>query len=165
MKDHYLQTSADLQRMAIVWSVDDVLLMAMVSKEVVLGHIAEFFRTWRRMGMHERMALVQEEVGGPANIAYAVNGEAARQFDPEYWTRKKQAEDLKNAIHSDVTKRDWLPPTSLNSRGCALSLPSRRCLRTHGSTRTASSHTIDQYRSTTRADSWTSTRRASTTTN
>ena len=69
MRNTQCANLADLQIMAIVRSADDVLLTAVVSKEVVLGHIAEFFRTRRRMGMQERMAPVQKEVGGPANTA------------------------------------------------------------------------------------------------
>ena len=49
--------------------------------------------------MFERMAPALEggAGGGPANIVNPRNGEEARQFDSEYWTRKTQAEDLKNA--------------------------------------------------------------------
>ena len=42
-KDYYLRTSTELRTLAIVRSVDKGLLMAVVTKEVVLGHIAEFF--------------------------------------------------------------------------------------------------------------------------
>ena len=66
----------------IIRSADNALLLFIVLKEMELGHIAEFFRTWRRVGMHERMALLQEEVGGPANTAYAGNRDTARQYDP-----------------------------------------------------------------------------------
>ena len=55
VKYHYLQTLADLRTMAIVWSADDALLTAVVAKVVALRHIAEFFRTRRRVGMHKRM--------------------------------------------------------------------------------------------------------------
>ena len=49
--------------------------------------------------MFERMAPTLEggAGGGPVNIANMGNGDVARQFDPEYWTKKTQAEDLKNA--------------------------------------------------------------------
>ena len=82
--------------MAIFRSAEDALLTAVVTKEVALGHIVEFFRTPRRVGMQERMALPQEEAGGLANATYTGNGDLARQHDPKYWRRKTQAEDLKN---------------------------------------------------------------------
>ena len=43
--------------------------------------------------MNERLNPVQEDIRIPANTAYTISGEAARQFDPEYWKRKTQAED------------------------------------------------------------------------
>ena len=62
-----------------------------------LGHIAEFFIEQRRLGMNKRLNSVREDMGIPANAAYAISGEVARQFNPEYWTKKTQEEDLKNA--------------------------------------------------------------------
>ena len=92
MKDHYLWTLAELHTLAIAHSADNEMLTSVVTKEVELGHIAGLLRTWRRMGMYEKMAPAPEEGagGGPVNT---VNGEAARHLDPEYWTRKTQAED------------------------------------------------------------------------
>ena len=91
--DRYLWTSAEQRTLAIIWSADNGLLTAVVTKEVSLDTLQ------RRVGMYERMAPVPEEVtgGGPGNAVSAVNGEVARQFNPEYWMRKTQAEDLKNA--------------------------------------------------------------------
>ena len=49
------------------------------------------------MGVNKRLNMMQEDIRVPANTAYAISGEVARQFDPEYWTRKTQTDDLKNA--------------------------------------------------------------------
>ena len=46
--------------------------------------------------MNERLNPVQEDMKIHANATYAIGGEVARQFHPEYWKRKTQAEDLKN---------------------------------------------------------------------
>ena len=99
MKDNYLQTSVELWTLVIVWSANNGLLTAVVTKEVELEHIVGFFRTQRRVGMYERMAPMPEEVvgEGPMNTVNAVNGEAARHLDLKYLTRKTQAKDLKNA--------------------------------------------------------------------
>ena len=99
MQDHYLQTSAELRTLTIATSADNELLTSVVTKEVALGYIAGYFRMRRTLGMFERMAPALEggAGGGPANIVNAWNGEAARQFNPEYWTRKTQAEQFKNA--------------------------------------------------------------------
>ena len=99
MKEHYLWTLAELCTLAIARSAENEQLTSVVTKEVVLGYIAGYFRMRRTLGMFERMASTLEggAGGGPANIVNAGNGEAARQFDPEYWTRKTQAEDLKNS--------------------------------------------------------------------
>ena len=56
------------------------MLTAIVLKEKRLGHIAEFFIEWRRMEMNERLNPVQEDIRIPANTAYTISGEAARQF-------------------------------------------------------------------------------------
>ena len=69
------------------------MLTSIVLKEKRLGHIAKFFIKRRRLGMNQRLNPVQEDMGIPANATYAIDGEAARQFDPEYWKRKTQAED------------------------------------------------------------------------
>ena len=99
MKDHYIQTSAELRTLTIATSTDKELLTSVVTKEVELRYIARYFRMRRTLGMFERMAPALEggAGGGAANIVNAGNGEAARQFDPEYWTRRTQAEELKNA--------------------------------------------------------------------
>ena len=80
MKDHYLRTSEKLYTLAMARSTDNKMLMSVVTKEVALGHIAEFFRTRRRLGMYKRMAPALEGGAGgrPANIVNAGNGEAAR---------------------------------------------------------------------------------------
>ena len=98
MKENYLRTSTELRTLAITRSVDNEQLMCAVTKEVVLGYIAGYFRMRRTLGMFERMAPALEggAGGGPTNIVNMGNGDAARQFDPEYWTRKTQAKDLKN---------------------------------------------------------------------
>ena len=47
--------------------------------------------------MNERLNPVREDMGIPANAAYAISGEAARQFHPQCWRKKTQDEDLKSA--------------------------------------------------------------------
>ena len=69
--------------------------MITLKKEVLLGHITDFLKARTPLGMYERMAPTPDDRarGEPANLE---NGETTRYLDPAYWTRKTQAEDLKN---------------------------------------------------------------------
>lgn len=84
----------ELRELAITRSANNEWLMAPVTKETALRYITGYFRMRRMLGLFERMAPALEggAGGGPANLG---NGDTVKQFDPEYWTRKTQAEDLK----------------------------------------------------------------------
>ena len=96
MKEHFLKTTGELRSLAISRSPHHAVITAVVTKEIAIGHIAEFFRSRQRLGMFERMIPASTGMaGGESNRDGS--GQATRALDSAYWMRKTQAEDLKNA--------------------------------------------------------------------
>ena len=96
VRDRFLAATDNFRVLAITRSANSVAISSAVTKEVKLGHIAAFFRGRQELGLYGRMApnTFAMAGGGPGPGA---NPKAARPADPQYWARKTQAENLKNA--------------------------------------------------------------------
>ena len=96
VRDQFLYSNDDYRALAISRSKHSGAISSAVRKEAKLGHLATFFRGRQELGLYGKMnpntsAAVR---GGPGR---GVNLKAMRPADPQYWTRKTMAKDLKNA--------------------------------------------------------------------
>ena len=96
VKDHFLSSANDYRVLAITRSANSGAISSAVTKEAELGHLAVFFRGRQELGLYGRMAPNTFAVAG-GGLGGGTNPKAVRPADLQYWARKTQAEDLKNA--------------------------------------------------------------------
>ena len=95
VKDSFLAATDNFQVLAITRGVNSTAISSSVTKEGKLWHKAAF-RERQALGLYERMA-PNTFIGAGGGPGPAANPEMVRPADPQYWARKTQAKDFKNA--------------------------------------------------------------------
>ena len=96
--EHYLRAPPEFRDVALTSSEHNTRNLTIVVRELALGHIAEYFKCRALPGHPERLGRLPAGAGAGGGVFnHGGNLEAARPPDLEYWARKTQAEDMKNA--------------------------------------------------------------------
>ena len=97
VRDWFLTSSNDYRVLAITRSAHSEAIASAVTKEAELGHLAGFFHGRQELGLYGKMNLNTAALGR-GEIGRGGGLEATRPVDPQYWTRKTMAEDLKSCF-------------------------------------------------------------------